>query len=56
MQPEAGSSHVVENGLAHSFKGAPGGYSWHPAGSEFSVVNAGRAEMQLVLLEVKAAN
>ena len=35
VQPIAGSSHIVESGIAHSFKGSPGAFSWHPAGSGF---------------------
>ena len=53
VQYATGSSHVVENGVAHGFKSAPAAFSWHPAGSEFSIVNPGDAEMEFVLVEVK---
>ena len=52
VQPGAGSSHVIEDGLAHSFKGSPAAFSWHPAGSEFRIANGGENDMELVLLEV----
>ena len=56
IQPNAGSSHVLENGIAHSFKNAPAAFSWHRAGSEFRVANRSENEMEFVLLEVKASD
>jgi hypothetical protein len=56
IQPVAGSTHVIENGIAHSFKGAPGAFSWHPAGSEFRIANRSGQRLELVLIEVKASN
>ncbi len=53
VQYAAGSSHIVENGIAHGFKRAPAAFSWHPAGSEFRIANTGREEMEFVLIEVK---
>lgn len=53
VQYAAGSSHVLENGVAHGYKGAPGAFSWHPSGTEFSIVNDGDADMEFVLIEVK---
>ncbi len=53
VQYGAGSSHIVENGIAHGFKGAPAAFSWHPAGSEFRIANRSGEEMELVLIEVK---
>ena len=53
VQPIAGSSHVIENGIAHSFKGSPAAFSWHPAGSEFRIANRSDTEMEFVLLEVR---
>ncbi len=54
VQPIAGSSHVIENGNAHSFKGSPAAFSWHPAGSEFRIANRSENNMEFVLIEVKA--
>lgn len=53
VQPVAGSSHVIENGIAHAFKGSPGAFSWHPAGSEFRIANRSDDELAFVLLEAK---
>jgi hypothetical protein len=53
VQPVGGSSHVIENGIAHSFKGSPAAFSWHPAGSEFRIANRSEDDMEVVLLEVK---
>lgn len=53
VQFAAGSSHILENGTAHGFKGAPGAFSWHPAGSAFSIANTGDVPMEFVLVEVK---
>ncbi|MDX1404357.1 MAG: hypothetical protein R3192_07465 [Woeseiaceae bacterium] len=53
VQYAAGSSHIVENGTRHGFKTAPGAFSWHPAGSEFVVVNSGDSDMEFVLTEIK---
>lgn len=53
VQYAAGSSHITENGIAHGFKGAPGAFSWHPAGTTFQIANRGDAEMEFVLVEVK---
>ena len=54
VQFSGGSSHIVENGVVHGFKGAPGAFSWHPAGSRFSIANRSDTEMEFVLIEVKA--
>ncbi len=53
VQFAAGSSHIVENGITHGFKGAPGAFSWHPAGSEFHIANRGDTETEFVVVEVK---
>lgn len=53
VQYAAGSSHILENGVAHGFKGAPAAFSWHPAGSEFRIVNPGADEMAFALVEAK---
>ena len=53
VQYVAGSSHILENGVAHGYKGAPAGFSWHPAGGEFRIRNSGGEEMEFVLIEVK---
>jgi hypothetical protein len=53
VQPMAGSSHVIENGVAHSFKGSPAAFSWHPAESEFRIANRSDTEMEFVLIEIK---
>ncbi len=53
VQYAAGSSHVIENGIAHGFKGAPAAFSWHPAGTGFSIANRSDLEMEFVLVEVK---
>ncbi len=53
VQYAAGSSHIVENGIAHGFKGAPAAFSWHPVGSEFRIANRSGQEMEFVLIEVK---
>lgn len=53
VQPHAGRSHVVEKGVAHSYKRAPAAFSWHAAGSEFRIVNDGGNELELVLIEVR---
>ena len=56
VQPVAGSSHVIENGVAHSFKGSQAAFSWHPAGSEFRIANRNEDDMEFVLIEVKDSN
>ena len=53
VQYATGSSHILENGIAHSYKGAPAAFSWHPAGAKFSIANSGDTEMEFVLIEVK---
>jgi len=53
IQPAAGSSYVLENGIAHSFKAAPAAFSWHRAGSEFQIANSGEEDLEFVLIEVK---
>lgn len=53
VQPVAGLSHVIENGMAHSFKGSPAAFSWHPAGTEFSIANRSDKDLEFVLVEVK---
>jgi len=53
VQPAAGLSHIVENDVAHSFKGAPAAFSWHPAGSEFQIANPGAEDAEFILIEVK---
>jgi hypothetical protein len=53
VQPVAGSSHVIENDIAHSFKGSPAAFSWHPAGSGFQIANRSDENLEFVLIEVK---
>lgn len=53
VQYATGSSHVLENRVAHGFKSAPAAFSWHPAGSQFSIVNTSETDMEFVLVEVK---
>ena len=53
VQPVAGSSHILENDIAHNFKGAPAAFSWHRAGSEFRIANRSDSNLEFVLLEVK---
>lgn len=53
VQPAAGLSHIVENDVAHSFKGAPAAFSWHPAGSEFHIANGSDEDLEFILIEVK---
>jgi hypothetical protein len=53
IQFTAGSSHILENGIAHGFKGAPAAFSWHSAGSEFQITNKSDQVMEFVLMEVK---
>lgn len=53
IQPVAGSSHVMENGVAHSFKNTKAAFSWHRAGSKFQIANSGEKELEFVLIEVK---
>ena len=53
VQYGAGSSHILENGISHGFKGAPAAFSWHPVGSEFRIANRSGQEMEFVLIEVK---
>jgi len=53
VQFDDGPSHVIEDGVAHGYKSAPAGFSWHRAGSEFSIVNPGKRSVELVLIEVR---
>lgn len=53
VQFAAGSSHILESGVAHGFKGAPGAFSWHLAHTAFSIVNSSSTPMEFVLVEVK---
>lgn len=53
VQFAAGSSHIVESGVVHGFKGAPAAFSWHSAGSEFRIANPSDDKMEFVLVEVK---
>jgi hypothetical protein len=53
IQPDAGSSHIIENNVAHSFKGSPAAFSWHQAGSEFKIANRGEEDLEFILIEVK---
>ncbi len=53
IQPDAGSSHINENNVAHSFKGSPAAFSWHQAGSEFKIANRGDEDLEFILIEVK---
>jgi hypothetical protein len=53
VQYAAGSSHILENGVAHGYKGAPAAFSWHPAESEFRIANRSNTVMEFVLIEVK---
>ncbi len=53
IQPDAGSSHIIENNVAHSFKGSPAAFSWHQAGSEFEIANRSEEDLEFILVEVK---
>ena len=53
IQPDAGSSHIIEDNVAHSFKGSPAAFSWHQAGSEFKIANRGEEDLEFILVEVK---
>lgn len=53
MQYDDLPSHVVENGVAHSFKGAPGAFSWHLADSKFQIRNGSEQSREFILIEVK---
>ncbi len=53
VQYAAGSSHILEKGISHSYKGAPAAFSWHPTGAEFSIANSSETEMEFVVVEVK---
>ena len=53
IQPDAGSSHIIEDNVAHSFKGSPAAFSWHQAGSEFKIANRGEEDLEFILFEVK---
>ena len=51
IQTGAGSSHIVENRVMHSFKTVPGAVSWHAADVPFRIVNSGTDEIHLVIIE-----
>lgn len=53
VQFDEGPSHIVENGVTHSFKTAPAAFSWHPGGTEFRIGNSSQRPLELVLIEVK---
>ncbi len=53
IQPDAGSSHIIEDNVAHSFKGSPAAFSWHQAGSEFESANRSEEDLEFILVEVK---
>jgi len=53
VQFDSGPSHIIENGVAHSFKGAPAAFSWHPDGSAFRIANTATKGLEFVLIEVK---
>jgi hypothetical protein len=53
VQFDAGPSDIIEGGVSHSFKSAPGAFSWHPAGSEFRIGNRSTEAMEFVLMEIK---
>jgi hypothetical protein len=53
VQFSDGASHILENGVEHSFKNTPGAFSWHPAGSEFQIGNRSNKTLELVLIEAK---
>jgi hypothetical protein len=53
VQFDEGPSHIVENGVMHSFKTAPAAFSWHPKGTEFRIGNSSQQTLELVLIEVK---
>lgn len=53
LQYDALPSHVLEMGVAHGFKSAPGAFSWHPGGSRFQIANDSDAEREFIVIEVK---
>ena len=53
IQPVAGLSHIIEDGVAHSHKSAPAAFSWHKAGSEFQIANRSDEDLEFILIEVK---
>ncbi len=53
IQPDAGPSHIIENNVAHSFKGSPAAFSWHQAGSEFEIANRSEEALEFILVEVR---
>ncbi len=53
VQPGHGASHVVEDGIYHSFKSAPGAFSWHPAGASIRVTNTSDKQLEIVAIELK---
>lgn len=52
VQFDDGPSHIIENGVSHSYKSAAAAFSWHPAGSEFRVANPGKRALEIILFEV----
>ncbi len=53
IQPVAGLSHIIEDGVAHSHKSAPAAFSWHKAGSKFQIANRSEEDLEFILIEVK---
>ncbi len=53
IQPVAGLSHIIEDGVAHSHKSAPAAFSWHKAGSEFQIANRSEEDLEFILIELK---
>lgn len=53
VQYDDGLRHILEGGQRHSYQSVRGGFSFHPAGSEFQVVNESGKQRQFLLVEVK---
>lgn len=53
MQYDGLPSHLIENGVPHSFKGAPGAFSWHLARSKFQIRNDSDRSREFILIEVR---
>jgi len=56
VQTNDGASHVLQDGRAGDFKSIGGGFSYHPGGSTFAVVNEASEPASFVLVEVKDAS
>jgi hypothetical protein len=53
MQPNDGASHVISAGHANGYKSQGGAFSYHPAGTQFSILNGASEPRPFVLIEVK---